>query len=93
MGKRVGNIPCSEGWIQQENLGEKWRFFTKKNPGTDWISIKLAYDGELHKANYSLGWNTAEKRFSVCPDTRMLMARQIKLYKALWLFVKEEMYD
>lgn len=89
----MGKIPCSEGWIQQENLQEKWRLFTKENPDTNWVSIKLVYDGERsHRANYSLGWSITEKRFSACYETGILMAKNSRLYTALLTYM-EEMYD
>ncbi|MGX8677696.1 MAG: hypothetical protein ACQGQO_01145 [Sphaerochaetaceae bacterium] len=93
MGNRMGKVPCSEGWIQQKNLEEKWRLFIRENPDTDWVNIKLAYDGERpHKANFQLSWSIAEKRFCAGYETGILMAKSPKLYKALLTYM-EEMYD
>lgn len=71
MRRHCGKVP-DRGVAIAENV--EWILFEMPHCNTSgWRSLKLVSKTRKHKANFWLGWNVSERRFSNCHDQQLLI--------------------
>ena len=78
---RIGHVPANGVLLAAARIdGARWElyevFYKNREPDECWQSLKLIVRARRPKANYWIGWNIEEERFSNARDWRTLKERE-----------------